>query len=192
MSRQISSNIRYLLWRKRIPRAQWDEWLSERTSLEPRIRRALVGGQLDDTQVSANELQRLASLFNRENEPESLRLGDLSTDDCNILQENLRFLFQSLGRGGKKSLSGELGVDPTTISRWLNGSFEPQPSSLGQIISYFGLPPETDLHEKLLCLSIDPVALTDRRSWIHSRIDALSAKELIELYPAFQRLLEER
>jgi transcriptional regulator with XRE-family HTH domain len=127
-----------------------------------------------------------------EDKGKNLRFGDLVSDGCNVLVENLKFLFNTLGRGGKKSLAHELGVAQTTVSRWLNGSNEPKAYNLRQMIIYFGLKPETDLRETPVFLSVEPVALTDRRNWLHGRLNALSSYDLRELYPALRRLLEEK
>jgi transcriptional regulator with XRE-family HTH domain len=108
------------------------------------------------------------------------------------LAENLRFLFSGLGHGGKKSLASKLGIDPTTVSRWLSGAYEPQPASLSQLVSEFGLPSGTNLEEDPVFLSIEPVSLIERREWINKRINVLSSDELRELFPALRRLLEER
>ncbi len=189
---QISANVRYVLWLKRVPRAQWVAWLSIRTSLAQTKIRALIRSEISDAQVSPEDLSELGRALETEGEGENLRFADLARDGSDVLHENLRFLFGSLGHGGKKSLASELGVDQTTVSRWLNGSYEPQTSSLRQISSYFGLPVGTDLREDLIFLSADPVALTERRNWLRARIDDLSTDELRELYPALRRMLEER
>jgi transcriptional regulator with XRE-family HTH domain len=126
-----------------------------------------------------------------EDKGKSLRFADLVSDSCNVLVENLKFLFDTLGRGGKKSVAEELGVAQTTVSRWLNGSYEPQAYNLRQMIIYFGLRPDTDLRETPVFLSVEPVALTERRNWLHSRLNALSSADLRDLYPALRRLLEE-
>jgi hypothetical protein len=41
-------------------------------------------------------------------------------------------------------------------------------------------------------LSVEPVALKDRRRWLHTRLDALNPDELRDLYPALRRLLDGR
>lgn len=192
MSDHVSVNVRYLLHRNDVPRSEWTSWLARRASLDPQTAKSLVRGLLADEQVSDNDLRKIGGAFELAYETENLRFQGFAYAGHNVLRENLRFLLGSLGHGGKKSLAGELNVDPTTISRWLNGSFEPQPSTLRHIVSYFGLPPITDLHEDPIFLSTEPVSMTDRRSWLRRRIDALPTEEIRELYPALRRLLEER
>jgi hypothetical protein len=191
-SRQVSTNVRYLLWRKGVPRNQWEAWLSARTTFGGSLSRALVAGLLPDEQVTTEALKDLARVFDQADEGESIRFGNLVGDGTQVLVENLRFLFDALGHGGKKHVAAELSIDPTTVSRWLSGAFEPQGPSLRQLVTYFGLSPNIDLRETPIFLSIEPVAVAERRRWLHARIDALSPEEFRELYPALRRMLEER
>lgn len=191
--RQVSTNVRYLLWRKGLARDQWEVWLSTRTTtLRGSPSKALVAGQMLDEQVTSDVLRDLARVFELGDDGESIRFGDLVGDGTHVLVENLRFLFDALGHGGKKQVAAELSIDPTTVSRWLSGAFEPQGPSLRQLVAYFGLPPDTDLRETPIFLSVEPVAATERRRWLHGRIDALSPDEFRELYPALRRMLGER
>ena len=192
MSHQVSTNVRYLLWRRGTPREQWEAWLSARTSLSSSLSRLVVSGQMLDEQVTSDALRSLARVFDCADDGESIRFGDLVGEATNILVENLRYLFKDLGRGGKKQLAAELSIDPTTVSRWLSGAFEPQGPSLRQLVAYFGLPPDTDLRKTPIFLSVEPVAAIDRKRWLHTRIDALSPDEFRELYPALRRMLGEQ
>lgn len=192
MDHQISRNVRYLLWRKAVPRERWGLWLLGRTSLTRHAVTGLVRGETDDTSIPVEELRELARALDVDEEGESLRYSDLAAEGVNVLVENLRFLFDSLGRGGKKVVAIELGVDPTTISRWLCASCEPHPGSMHQLVAYFGLPAGTDLREDTVFLSAEPVSLTEQKKWVHDRVLSLGAKEFRELYPALRRMLEER
>ena len=92
--------------------------------------------------------------------------------------------------GGKKALAAEFGIDPTTVSRWLNGASQPIERSLRQIGAYFGVPSGVDLRSDPVFLSAEPVALSERRRWLMERLESLPADEFRELYPALRRLLE--
>lgn len=190
MDQQISTNVRYLLWRQSVPRERWELWIAGRTSLSRHAVGGLIRGETDDATVTTDELRELAGALDLD--AEALRYSDLSTEGVNVLVENLRFLFDSLGRGGKKVVALELGVDPTTISRWLCAACEPQAASMRQLVAFFGLPSTTDLREDPVFLSAVPVSLTEQKRWVHNRVLALGVKEFRELYPALRRLLEER
>jgi transcriptional regulator with XRE-family HTH domain len=149
----------------------------------------LVRGTLLDVEISSGQLRALAEALGFDEE--NLRFADLPRDRGNALSENIRFFFSSLQHGGKKSLASKLGIDPTTVSRWLSGNFEPQPASLRHLVSEFGLPSGTNLLEDPVFLSAEPVSVIERKQWLNERINALSSDELRELFPALRRLLEE-
>jgi transcriptional regulator with XRE-family HTH domain len=191
MSHQVSLNVRFFLWRREVPRPEWTLWLSQRTSLAREVIWRLVSGELEDSKLNDAQLGELAGALSLD-DAEGLRFSDMVHEHASVLQENLRYLFGSLEHGRKKTLAKEMGVDPTTISRWLNGAYPPQTPSLGRLVSCFGLPEGTNLREDPVFLSAEPVAVLERRKLIRERIDALSEKEFRELYPALRRLLEER
>lgn len=190
MAHQVSRNVRFLLWLRELPPAQWPTWLSGRTSLKDATIEGLVEGDIEDSDVLKDEVDELARAF--ELDAEGILYADLPHEQRNVLLENLRYLFRSLERGGKQSLAREMGIDPTTVSRWLSGANPPQAPSLNQLVSYFGLPAGTDLKEEPVFLSAEPVAILERRKLIRDRVDALSVTEFRQLYPALKRLLEER
>jgi transcriptional regulator with XRE-family HTH domain len=192
MSHQVSVNTRYLLWRQRVPREQWADWLGGRSSLPPALIKELLSGRLADERVSSDDLVELARALGQADQGESLRFADMPHEGSDVLRENLRFLFEGLGHGSKKEVARKLSVDPTTVSRWLGGAYEPQGPSLRQLASIFGLPPDTDLREAPIFLSNEPVAAGERRQWVHARLEDLAYDEFLELYPALRRMLGDR
>lgn len=192
MSRDVSINVRCLLWRKGVPRAEWAGELARKTGIPFARISAFLNGDLDDVALDSGELSMLAEVVGLGDEADNLRHAGYAFGTSDLLAENLRYLLNSLGRGGKKALAGEIGVDPTTLSRWLNGSFVPHTSTLRQLLSHFGLPPETNLEQEPIFLSAQPISAVERRKWLHERIDSLRSDELRDLYPALRRLLEER
>jgi len=163
-----------------------------RTSLGAHLVKPLISGRLADEHVRDEHVRELGLVLELGGDAENLRYPPPGLDRGKVFRENLRFLFNSLGRGGKTNLAVDLEVDPTTISRWLNGSYEPHSTTIQRLVSHFGLPLGTNLFEEPLFLSAEPAAMTERRQWLHSRLDGLSVDELRELYPALRRLLEER
>lgn len=188
----LSRNTRFLLWKQGIPRDQWGAWLEIRLSWSATRIKQFVRGQLDDSRLGYEEVSELSGLLGMNADEQDLRYQDLVTERCDILQENLTYLFDSLERGGKKLLAEALSIDPTTISRWLNGSFAPNNLTLASLSNYFGLPPGTDLTKDPIFLSVDPVAEAEQRQWVANHLKELSAEEFRLLYPAFRRLLEDR
>ena len=192
MTRQVAVNCRYLLWRKDVPREDWARWLQRHTGLRAEQCLAIVEDRQLDSDFDAQELRELGRAFQHPDDGEALRFSDLARDGCNVLQENLRHLFGSLGHGGKQTVAERLSINPTTISRWLNGSFEPQSNTLESLARFFGLPPDTDLRTVPVFLSVDPLSVAARREWVKLRVDDLSGEELAQLFPALRRLLGEQ
>lgn len=189
MSIRISNNLRFALWRQGIPRTQWITWVAARCELGSPLVRAVVDGSAPDDQVGETECSQLARAIGMAAEAETLRFADMVGADCDVLRENLAYLMNALGHGGKKALAAKLSVDPTTISRWLNGASQPSEATLRQLATHFGVPAGTDLRSDPVFLSLEPVALSERKQWLVSRLESLSADELRDLYPALRRML---
>jgi transcriptional regulator with XRE-family HTH domain len=190
MTSQVSINVRFMLWSRKIARTEWEAWLTMRADIPHDTSKRLVLGTLPDAEISSRQMRALAEALGLDEE--NLRFANLPRDQGRVLAENLQFLFSTLERGGKKSLASKMGIDPTTVSRWLSGAYEPQPASLSQLVSEFGLPSGTDLLQDPIFLSAEPVSAVERRQWLSKRINALSSDELRDLFPALRRLLEER
>lgn len=190
MGQQISLNVRYLLWTGEVPREQWASWVTDRTSLGRQDSAAFLSGAVADADVRAEVLRALSAALDVAEE--DLRFADMPRDSGRTLHHNLQYLFDALEHGGKSRIADALSLNPTTVSRWLNGSSVPRNATLRQLVLHFGLPAETDLRETPIFLSTEPVASTERRQWVHERVDALSADELRDLFPALRRILDRR
>lgn len=186
---QISRNVRYLLWKRGLAPADWVRWLTPRSGPEGPNASALMSDQLTDREVSSTQLTALSGALGFEADEQDLRYVDLLSEGVDILFENLSFLFAGLERGGKKALANALQVDPTTVSRWLNGSFEPNRSMLDALAQYFGLPYGTDLKTDPVFLSVAPVAVSAQKQWTVEQIERMNSAEFRSLYPALLRLL---
>ena len=189
MPARISNNLRLTLWRQGVPRAEWVGWVAARCELRPDLVRAVVEGNASDDQVGDAECSQLARAIGMTSEAETLRFADMVAAECDVLRENLAYLMNALGHGGKKALAAKFSVDPTTISRWLNGTSQPSEATLRQLATHFGVPAGTNLRSDPVFLSLDPVALSERRQWLVSRLESLPADELRDLYPALRRML---
>jgi transcriptional regulator with XRE-family HTH domain len=192
MNRRVSQNLRYLLWREDVARERWAPWLADRTGLALAWCRDLLAARIDDADVGPDQLARLGQAFGHDDGGETLRFADLVTEGCDVLRENLRHLFGQLPHGEKKRAAGALGVDPTTISRWLSGGSAPQTPMLHLLRAQFALPEDVDLRTAPVFLTSEPLGAIAQRRWLHERLDALTSTELRSLFPALRRLLEER
>ena len=151
---------------------------------------ALLADRIDDAGITEEQLKAAAGELEFGDDPTILRYEPLVENGVNILRENLDYLFSALGRGGKKAVAVKLEIDPTTISRWLHGAFEPQTSMLQRLVDYFGLTKGTDLRRDAVFLTLGPASTEEQRLWVHKKIEALPRDTFQELYPALRRLLE--
>ena len=124
-----------------------------------------------------------------------LALEDLSGDllekqGVDILAENIRYLINGLPHGQKKEFAAKLGVDVTTVSRWLGGAQRPTKKKLEEIGRYFSLPPGTDLDSEPIFLWTEPISESQMKSWITDTIQQTDGKTLREIFPALRRLLK--
>lgn len=185
--KQVSLNVRFLLWRKTPDRERW------RGAVEKRLLRPWppekVQVLLEGQRLTDQEVEDLVQAFAEESEEETFRFGDLVRDaKVNVLKENLEYLIGSAERGRKQEIAKELEVDATTISRWLAGTHSPPRPQQERIVALFGLPPSTNLEEECLFLEYGPLSLQSRRQWLREHVDDLTLDEMRDLFPALQRL----
>jgi len=109
--------------------------------------------------IDDNQLSRIAASLEYIGTLEALKDTDLATERADILVENLRYLVKTEPRGGKRRLAMWLGINPTSLSRWLGGKGRPRTSALRSLQAYFGLPPETDLQKRLIFYRPIPLIL---------------------------------
>lgn len=151
---------------------------------------AVLTDRIEDAAITEDQLKAAGRELGFGDDPENLRFP-LVEDNVDILRENLGYLFSVLGRGGKKAVSAKLEIDPTTISRWLNGAFEPQTSMLQRLVDYFGLRKGTDLRQDPVFLTLGPASTEEQRLWVRRKLEALPRDTFQELYPALRRLLKD-
>ena len=182
----LKRNIRYLLWKGGAERKEWPSrligWLG--CSL-PRAEELLEG---EGGELTAKEKKALANVTGLS--PDDLSADLLERQGVNILVENIRHLINGLPHGQKKEFAASLGVDATTVSRWLGGAQRPTKKKLGEMGKYFGLPPGTDLDFEPIFLRTEPISESQMKNWISERIQQVDGKSLREIFPALMRLLK--
>ena len=182
----LKRNIRYLLWKGGADRKEWPSslagWLG--CSL-PRVEELLEG---EGGELTAKEKKALANVTGLS--PENISADLLEKQGVNVLVENIRYLVNGLPHGQKKEFAASLGVDVTTVSRWLGGAQRPTKKKLEEIGKYFGLPPGTDLDSEPIFLWTEPISESQMKSWIYENIQQADGKTLREIFPALRRLLK--
>ena len=183
---ELQKNIRYILWKGGADRKDWQSKLAEwlRCPLQ-RAEELLEGEGGDLTPKEKKALEKTTGLA-----PEELSGDLLEKHDGDILVENIRHLINSLPHGQKKEIAAKLGVDVTTVSRWIGGAQHPTKKKLEEIGKYFGLPPGTDLDSEPIFLWTEPISESQIKSWIADTIQRADGKTLREIFPALRRLLK--
>lgn len=187
---KLGKNLCFLLWRSKVPKAQWIKtivhWAGSSVS-EARAKELLEG--VSPTQA---EIQNLAMSLNQ-HEEELLYTDLLDQSNVNILQTNLIFLIDEqlkLSKRKQGDLAKALEVKQEAISRWKKGQQKPPRERIQKLIEFFGLPTDYDLENELLFLSLDPIGIIEQKNWLHQQINCLSERTLQELFPALKRLFE--
>jgi len=183
----IGKNIRYLLWKEGVERKDWPSKLAE--WLDCPLRRAgdlLEGEGKNLTPKEKKVLEKATGLA-----PEELSGDLLEKHDVDILVENIRHIIDGLPHGQKKEFATKLGVDVTTVSRWIGGAQHPTKKKLEEIGKYFGLPPGTNLDSEAIFLWTEPISESQMKSWIMEKTQKVDGKTLRDIFPALRRLLKQ-
>jgi len=183
---RLARNIRYLLWKEGTDRKDWPsklaEWLG--CSLQ-RAEELLEGNGEALTPKEKKALEKATG-----HAPEELSGDLLEKHGGDILVENIRHLIDGLPHGQKKEFAAKLGVDATTVSRWIGGAQRPTKKKLEEIGKYFGLLPGTDLNSEPIFLWTEPISESQMKSWITENIQQMGGRTLREIFPALRRLLK--
>jgi len=182
----LTRNIRYLLWKEGVECKDWPSKLAEWVGCPLRQAEDLLEGHGEP--LTLKEKKSLANVT-------ILSIEDLSGNllekhDVDILAENIRHLINGLPHGKKKEFAAKLGVDVTTVSRWISGAQRPTKKKLEEIGKYFGLPPGTNLDSDAIFLWTEPISESQMKSWIADTIQRTDGKTLREIFPALRRLLK--
>lgn len=182
----VGKNIHYLLWKEGVERKDWPSKLAKWMGCPLRRAEDLLEGHGDP--LTLKEKKALANATH-------LSLEDLfgnlvEKQGLDILTENVRHLINGLPHGKKKEFAAKLGIDVTTVSRWISGAQRPTKKKLEEIGKYFGLPPGTKLDSDELFLWTEPISESQMKSWITEYIHKMDEKTLREIFPALRRLLK--
>ena len=181
-------NIRYLLWTEGLERRYWGRKLAE--WLDCPIQRAedLLESYGESLSWTGKEKKVLTSATGLA--PKDLSGDLLEKRGVNILAENIRHLIDTLPHGQKQEFAAKLGVDVTTVSRWIGSAQKPTKKKLEEICRFFGLPAGTNLETEAVFLWTDPISESQLKGWISERIEQMDARTLREIFPALKRMLK--
>lgn len=181
-----SKNLCYLLWKAGVQKEKWAITVASWVKCNEKRAWELLA---DASGISDRELRLICQVHGLAEEDFSYSYYLELDHSVNILHENIKWMLNSLARGGKKEIATKLNKDQVTLSRWLRGDQVPTAPTLEKLRNVFGIPPSIDLASNPLFLSPQPLLESEQKNWIHSRIDEISYKELQGLFPALQKLL---
>ena len=187
-------NIRYLVWKVDPDPGGWVSVLHTKASFtKQRARQVLEGDPLSDR-------ERFAILEGFDADADSFGSAKLmGMSNQEIVSCNMVYLIGELPQGEQKKMAKYLGVTAETVSRWSNRNWLKERKNYNKIMQnakriaeYLGVKPRFDLSITPLFLSLIPVGQFAQRNWLRRRIEKLSADELADLFPAFERLFNNR
>lgn len=174
-----------MLYKVTKDKSKWDSLLAEWISSDIHRARLLIQGE-KPTEKEIIEIAERNQLSD-----ENLLWQDV-VKEAEMFQENIKFLFDEIELNSKRKLAKGLRVSKDTVTAWMNKGRVPIKDNQGTVLDFFGLPQDTDLNNNALFLSLDPVTELAKRNWLKKRIDTIKKEELIALYPALEKLLEDK
>ena len=182
---QFTLNLRFLA-KSNFPESspeQWSRLLAARSGISDRHIFALLNGETP----SRSDLDKVASAFGYE----AATLGSAPLyghEGETILRENLRYLLDSLPKGGKSRLAAAIGIRQEQLSRWVK-DVTPEAKNLRSTLKFFQLDPDLDLEREPLFLSLDPVGAHAQKAWLLTRLKDLAPSAVGEVFVALKRIL---
>ena len=181
---QVSENLRFLLWLKRVQRSEWAAVLGYWANCDiGRAEELLEGGE-----PAQHELEHIARAVDY-SEDALVRTSLLAAHGIDVLRENILFLTERLGYGRKKDLAAALKIHPTTITKWRSGESHPRESHLEALCRYFGLPASTNIEVEPIFLIVETREQREQRAWVRARIEKLDPETWRLAYPFLKYLL---
>lgn len=194
-------NLKYMLFEKKtelgFSNSEFGQYIASmaRNSLigEERFRNILLGV----VKPEEMEKSRLFELLQIDDESrirfENEDMRDLSVESIRkrFVANNIAELFSNLQHGDKEKVANELGVNPSTITRWKRGEVTPSVKTLGKIARFFGLESAEAITGGYLFYKLEPATIREKRDRIVEKLLSLDDATFDAIYPALERLVRE-
>ncbi len=184
----LTRNVRFLLWREGVAREKWWSKLAEWLGCPETRAAEILEGYVGPSTLTSKEKKSLAAATGMQSDELSADL--VRKNAVNVFAENVRFLIGTLPHGAKKEFAAKVGVDATTVSRWIGSAQRPGKKKINELCRFFGLPAGTNLDTEPIFLGLDPVSESQIRNWVSDKVKQMDGKMLREIYPALKRLLK--
>ena len=192
----LADNLKVLLWKNKGELSQktyseYIDFVATQCSMDSDHFRSILRDQSDATDREEAALRKFFSDYS--DTLSAMRYTNLFADlvvesGDEILEKNLMYLLKSIGHGENQEFVEEIGVNPSTLTRWKQGKTKPDKYAQTQIARYFGFRDANDLRGKFLFLDLDPVSTQQKKQDLKSRIDAMGKEEFESLYEALKAL----
>jgi hypothetical protein len=210
---EMSLNLRFLLWQNEMSGVKESKELSQWMERASKWSKKLAAWAECDTS-RAESLLRGAEISKIEldnikrnkplNDDEFIALINIelwqnyknnNNQTLSIWQENIIFLLDRLEHGEKSKLIENLKekspkFSNANFSKWEERKHIPNTKYKNIIHHFFNLPNQIDLEKEPLFLSIDPIRIQEKKSWLCQKIQELPEQKVRDFFPALKCLLE--
>ena len=193
----LSENLKVLLWKNKgeLSNKTYSEYI-DHVALQCRIApdrfRAILRDEAQATSAEAGLLTKFFRDYGYDlSAIQYMPLFDdlIAKSAEELLSKNLQYLLKSLNRGQNADFIENIGVNPSTVSRWKNGTTKPDPDSQARICSYFGYPNARILRYSFLFLGLEPISSEQRKQQCKELIECMDKESFERIYPALLKLL---
>lgn len=193
----LSDNLKFLIWKNKGDLSQktygeYIEHIAIQCKMEPERLRQILR---DEASASGSEVAALSVFFEDYGYDlaaiQYMPLFDELVKKAGnaLLAKNIQYLLQSLTRGKNAEFIESIGVNPSTVSRWKQGTSKPDPHSQSRICAYFGYTDPQILKSSFLFLGLEPVSTEQRKQKCRDLIESMEKESFEEIYPALVKLL---
>ena len=193
----LAENLKVLLWKNKgelsnKAYADYIDYVAVQCHMSPEHFRRIL---LDECQPSSQEEGNLRAYFADYGYDLTVMRYEFLFDELmkssqvELIDKNLRYLLSSLEWGENTAFIEEIGVNPSTVTRWKQGTTKPDKESQLRICQFFGYPDTQILKTGLLFLGLVPVSSQQRKQLCKKMIDEMDKEAFEQIYPALRKLL---
>ena len=193
----LADNLKVLLWQSKGEYSQRSygehvENVALRCGMTPDHFRSILR---DKEHITDQELVTIRSFFRNYSDNLSglqydylfSSLIEHSKED--IFEKNLQYLLSTLEHGENAEFAEEIGVNPSTLTRWKQGKTKPDKYALSQIAKYFGIKDVDELRTQFLFLELEPVSTRQKKQQCKKMIDEMDKEAFEAIFVALGKLL---
>lgn len=194
----LTHNLKTLLWlgnRNQITRSysEYIQQVSQSCALEYEEFKSILQG---NRQPTPPELMRIVQTLGKLGfdldsiESKPLVPDLIETAGAELLDLNIQYLIRSVACGKAQHFADAIGVNISTVNRWLNRKTRPDTYAKAQIADYFGFTSQEEIITSFVFLGLDPITDAQKRMYCQNQIDLMDKDAFLKIYPALIKLLK--